>query len=67
MKQRRVEVTSILTGPLESFENTVKALETAIRVIKKVESEMASKPPCYTSLIPYLKSVRDFFQYICKN
>lgn len=67
MKQTRIEVSLTLKGTLESFENTVKALETAIRVVKKVESEKASKPPCYTSSVPYLERVRDFYQDICKN
>ncbi len=66
MKQTRVEVALILKGPLESFENIVNALETAIRVVKKIESEKASKPPCYTSSVPYLEEVRDFYQGICK-
>lgn len=66
MKQTRIEVALTLKGLLESFENTVKAIETAIRVVKKVESEKASKPPCYASPVPYLERVRDFYQDICK-
>ncbi len=66
MKQTIIDVAVTLKGTPESFENTVKALETAIRVLKKVESEKASKPPCYASPVPYLEMLLYFYQDICE-